>query len=121
MIYKALNIVIALVWLVNGLVCKIANLVPRHEQIVGQILGETYAVALTRTIGLLEILMFLWIVSRIKPKVCAITQIVVILTMNCIEFMTAPNLLLFGKFNLLFALLFSGLIYANAFVFSKNQ
>ncbi len=33
-LHNFLSILIAAVWLVNGLVCKVLNLVPRHEQIV---------------------------------------------------------------------------------------
>lgn len=114
-----LNITIALVWLVNGLFCKIVNLVPRHEAIVAKILGTTHAHVLTQFIGFLEVIMFLWIVSRIRPKTCAIAQIAVVLTMNCIEFYLVPEWLLFGQFNLLFAVLFSMLIYMNAFFIPK--
>ena len=34
---------ISLVWLVNGLYCKVLNFVPRHQLIVARILGEDFA------------------------------------------------------------------------------
>jgi hypothetical protein len=45
---------IALVWLANGLLSKVLNLVPRHTLIVARILGPTYARPLTVAIGLAE-------------------------------------------------------------------
>ncbi len=85
---------IATVWLVNGLFCKILNFVPRHQEIVGRILGNDYAPILTKAIGLSEILMAIWIVSRIKTKFNALTQIGIIATMNILEFLLVPDLLL---------------------------
>lgn len=36
-------IVFSLVWFINGMVCKILNVVPRHQEIVASIMGDTYA------------------------------------------------------------------------------
>jgi hypothetical protein len=118
--YISINYLIAAVWLINGLFCKILNLVPRHQEIVARILGENHASTFTKLIGLAEIMMFAWIISRIAPVLCARTQIFVILLMNCIEFTLAPDLLLFGKLNLLVALLFSTLIAYNEFVLGRK-
>jgi DoxX-like family len=104
---------IALVWLINGLFCKVLNLVPRHELIVGRILGQDYARPLTLLIGLSEIAMSIWILSGIKSRLNAYLQIAIIATMNTIEFTLAPDLLLWGKLNSLFAFLFILIIYFN--------
>ena len=106
---------IALVWLANGLLAKILGLVPRHEEIVGQILGPSYARELTIAIGVGEVLLAGWILFGKYPKLTAIVQIVIIMTMNTLEAILAPELLLWGKLNFLFALLFCGLIYFDAF------
>ena len=119
-LHKFLNYLIAFVWLVNGLLCKVLNLVPRHQEIVARILGENYARPITLSIGLSEILMAIWIISRIRPGTNAIFQIIIIATMNTLEFILVPDLLLWGKFNALFALLFICLIYYNEFVI-KNK
>ncbi|MCO5935134.1 DoxX-like family protein [Mucilaginibacter sp. RB4R14] len=115
-----LNIFIAIVWVANGLFCKVINLVPRHQQIVGKILGTEYATIFTKIIGVLEILMAVWILSRFLPRLNAITQIIVIATMNIMEFVLVPDLLLFGRMNLFFALMFIALIYYNKFVMKAN-
>ena len=119
--YKTLTYLIAAVWFVNGLLCKILNLVPRHQMIVSRILGTQYAVFFTKSIGAAEVLMSVWIISGIKPRLNAITQIVVILTMNTIEFTLAPDLLLWGRSNLAFAVMFVVLIYFNEFVLHKKM
>jgi hypothetical protein len=105
------SVLIALVWLVNGLFCKVLNLVPRHQQIVGHILGQVYADIATKAIGFSEILMVLWIFSHIQPRLCATTQIVIVLLMNVIEFVLVPELLLFGRLNIIFAVCFALFVY----------
>jgi hypothetical protein len=96
------------------------NLVPRHAEIVARILGTDYAHLLTILIGISEIGMAVWILSGILPKLNAISQITIVLTMNIIEFTLAPDLLLWGRANLIFALLFCILVYYNQFVVKKT-
>lgn len=114
-IYKALNYFIAAVWLINGLFCKVLNYVPRHEQIVARILSDDYSRILTILIGISEILMALWILSGNKSKLNTMTQIILVVSMNILEFILVPDLLLWGHYNSLFALLFILLIYFNEF------
>jgi DoxX-like protein len=111
-----LTIFICLVWFVNGLFCKILNLVPRHQEIVGRILGEEYSWLFTKAIGIAEVLMVVWIVSKIRSRFCAIFQMVIVGTMNFIEFILVPDLLLFGRMNIVFASIFIVIIYVNEFV-----
>ena len=112
---KLLNYLIATVWLVNGLFCKVLNMVPRHQEIVARILGNEHAALLTRMIGVAEITMAVWIISGYRPRLNAITQITIIATMNILEFMLVPDLLLWGRFNILFAFLFLLLIAYNEY------
>ena len=113
--YLLFKILIAAVWLVNGLFCKVLNLVPRHQQIVANILGPDHSRSLTLLIGFSEIGMAAWILSGIRPKLNAITQIAVIIAMNTLEFIMMPELLLWGKANAIFAFLFVLFIYYYAF------
>jgi uncharacterized membrane protein YphA (DoxX/SURF4 family) len=108
---KLLTYLIAVVWLANGLFCKVLNLVPRHRQIVARILGEAYATPLTTLIGLAEIGMMVWVLSGLWRRQCGYVQIGVVLLMNVIEFWLARDLLLFGPFNLLIAIGFTGIVY----------
>lgn len=123
LINKTLNIFIAIIWLVNGLFCKVLNLVPRHQEIVGEILNldKSSASVLTILIGVSEIIMVVWILSRIKHRLNAVAQIIIIATMNILEFLLVPNLLLWGELNSVFAFLFILLIYYNEFVVNNKK
>ena len=121
LIKTILTIGIASVWLVNGLFCKVLNLVPRHEMIVARILGDTYSVLATKTIGVLEIFMAVWVVSRIKTRWCALFQIFTVAVMNIIEFILAPDLLLFGQVNGVVAAFFIVVVYLNEFVIPNGK
>ena len=113
--HRLLSFLIAAVWVVNGLFCKVLNLVPRHQQIVAGIIGDKYSMPLTILIGLSEICMAIWILSGLWPRYNAVTQIIIIATMNVLEFVLVPELLLWGKANSIFALIFILLIYYNGF------
>lgn len=119
-IYKTLNYCIASVWLVNGLLCKVLNLVPRHEEIVIRIMGSQYARPLTILIGLSEIVMAIWILSGYKTKLNAVIQMTVVALMNILEFILASDLLLWGKLNSIFAFMFILIVYLNEFHFNKK-
>jgi hypothetical protein len=79
---KLLTWLIALVWIINGLFCKVLNWAPRHQLIVARIL---------------------------------IAQVIVVGVMNGIEFFMAPDLLLFGRGNIILALVFMTIVYFNEF------
>lgn len=112
---KILTYFIALVWLLNGLVCKVLNLVPRHEQIVARILGYQYARPLTVAIGLAEIGMAAWVLTGMQSRYNAICQMVIVAAMNLMEFILVPDLLLWGRWNALYALIFILIIYYREF------
>lgn len=110
---------IAMIWIGNGLLCKVLNLVPRHQQIVGSILGEGHSRLITFLIGISEVLLAIWILTCYKSRLSAVFQIAVVATMNIIEFLVVPELLLWGKFNLLFSFLFIIVVYINEFLLKK--
>jgi uncharacterized membrane protein YphA (DoxX/SURF4 family) len=87
--------------------------VPRHEQIVARILGSEYSSLLILLIGISEIVMAAWIISGYKSKLNAALQIFIVLLMNLIEFTFASDLLLWGKMNIVFALIFVLIVYYN--------
>ncbi|WP_300358313.1 DoxX-like family protein [Fluviicola sp.] len=119
--YTIFTFLIAAVWLVNGLVCKVLNLVPRHEQIVARILGPDYSRTFTILIGLSEIIMAIWILTKFQSRLNALTQIIVVAVMNSLEFILAPDLLLWGRLNSVFALLFIGFVYYNEFILNPKK
>ncbi len=120
-LYTLLTYIIAGVWLSNGLYCKVLGQVPRHELIVGRILGDTYAHPLTIIIGISEIIMALWVVSGRWSRLSSILQIMVVASMNILEFILVPDLLLWGKYNSVFAFLFILIVYYNEYHISPQS
>lgn len=119
--HKALTFLITSVWIINGLFCKVLNLVPRHEEIVSRILGNTHSGLITKLIGLAEIAMAIWILTGYKKRPNTIAQIILVMSMNILEFIMTQELLLWGRLNLLFASLFVFIVYYNQFILKKNQ
>ena len=113
---KLLILCFSLIWLINGLFCKVLNFVPRHQQIVAEILGEAFARPLTIAIGIGEVFMAIWIISRKFSHLCAIAQIFLIVSMNILEFILSPHLLLWGRLNIVFALCLAALVYYQEFI-----
>ena len=111
---------LATVWIANGLLCKVLNLVPRHQEIVERILDIENGRLLTFYIGFAEIGMAIWILSGIRSRLNAVIQIIIIAIMNTLEFLLAPDLLLWGKANALFAFMFILLIFYKEFYLNKT-
>lgn len=108
-----LRLFVAGVWFVNGLGCKVLDVVPRHRQIVERVLGlaPDDATLLTKAIGFGEILIGLWVLTGLCPRLATWFQIALVATMNVLEFWLAPDLLLYGRANLPVALVFIGVLY----------
>jgi hypothetical protein len=115
-----LRYAIAAVWLVNGLLCKVLYLVPRHEAIVARILGPEYAAPLTRLIGFAEIGMGIWVLSGRWLKLNVAAQIALVISMNVLEFWLASDLLLWQHLNIVFAGLFVLLLYYYGWVLTPT-
>jgi hypothetical protein len=119
-LHTILRFCFALVWFANGFLCKVLDLVPRHQQIVARILGEEHARLFTVLIGISEICMGIWILSHLFPRLNAVMQIGIIAVMNTMEYILAPDLLLWGKFNSLFAFIFICIIAFDHFYLYKQ-
>lgn len=119
-VHTIITYCIALVWILNGLFCKVLNFVPRHRQIISQILGDNYAQVFTIIIGFSEIVMAIWILSKFKHRLNALIQIAIVGVMNILEFILVPDLLLWGKLNSLFAFIFILVVYLNEFYLNKK-
>lgn len=90
----ALRIGTASVWILFGLVFKVLNVVPRHQTIVGTVLGDAVAGPATLVIGVAEMAMGIWILSRWQPRTCALAQTIAIVSMNALELTLAKEHLL---------------------------
>jgi hypothetical protein len=88
-----LQIAIGMVWVFHGLYSKILNGVPRHQMIVGRVLGDRLARPATKAIGCMEILLGLWVFSGVARVECAAVQTLAIVAMNFLEIKLARDLL----------------------------
>lgn len=85
--------IIGSVWVFHGLYSKILSGIPRHAMIVERVLGERIAGHATLFIGIVEVLLGLWIFSRLKRRACALVQTLAIAAMNTLEIILARDLL----------------------------
>jgi uncharacterized membrane protein YphA (DoxX/SURF4 family) len=92
--HRFLTVLIGSVWVFHGLYSKISGGIPRHRQIVERILGEGIADFATLVIGVLEVLLGLWIFSRIWRRACALLQTLALVSMNFLEILLAKDLLI---------------------------
>jgi len=118
--HQTLTSFIASVWFINGFFCKLLNLVPRHQEIVARITGYEHAAFLTVLIGISETLMACWILIGVYSKLSALVQILIIGFMNVLEFLLVPELLLWGRANAFFALIFMLVIFYNEFYLNRT-
>jgi hypothetical protein len=75
---------IASVWLYQGLWCKIFGRVPHHEAIVGGVpfLSAAQARRVLLALGSLECVLAAWVVSGIYAREAALTQTLLLVSMN---------------------------------------
>lgn len=109
-----LRIGTALVWLAFGLLAKLLDGVPRHRAIVERVVGVEWASALTLLVGVAEVVLALWILSRLFPRWCAAAQTALLLTMNTLELWKARDLLLSPAAMILANIVFLSLAWALA-------
>jgi uncharacterized membrane protein YphA (DoxX/SURF4 family) len=75
---------IALVWLYEGLWCKVLGRMPSQERVVEAVpfLGSTSARQFLRALGLVECGLAIWVLSGWEPVWAAAAQTALLLTMN---------------------------------------
>ena len=91
---NAARILIAGVWIFHGLYSKILDGIPRHRLIVGKILGDEWERSAVLAVGIAEVLLGTWVLSRRWPRFCAATQTLAIASMNILEIVYARGLLI---------------------------
>lgn len=75
---------IALVWMYEGLWCKVLGHAPRHEAILNSLpfLTTAEAHALLLTLGFLECAIGVWVISGWRPAEGALIQTALLVSMN---------------------------------------
>jgi hypothetical protein len=88
--------VVAAVWLLHGLYNKLLGGSARHLAIVQAVpgLGGDTGVRVLIGVGVGEVAIALWVLSGWRPRLCAATQTVALLSMNVLELTFAGDLLL---------------------------
>jgi len=87
---------LAAVWLAHGLYDKLLGGSPRHLAIVQRVPGleGPAGVRVLLAVGIAEVGIAAWMVSRRAPRVCAAVQTTLLLSMNALELRYARDLLL---------------------------
>lgn len=88
--------VVAAVWALHGLYNKLLGGSPRHLAIVQSVpgLGGATGEYVLAGVGLFEVAIAAWVLSRRAPWACAAVQTTVLLSMNALELTYARHLLL---------------------------
>ena len=87
---------VAAVWLVHGVYNKLLGGSPRHLAIVQSVPGleGPAGAAVLAAVGVFEVAIAAWVLSRRAPRACAAVQTVALLSMNVVELTYARHLLL---------------------------
>jgi hypothetical protein len=88
------GILIGSVWVFHGFYSKILNRIPRHQLIVGRVLGQRFARPATKLIGGAEVLLGVWVFTGWQPLACAAVQTLALGGMNALEILLAADLLI---------------------------
>ncbi len=75
---------VAAVWLYEGLWCKLLGRTPSQVEVVTAVprLGARFGVVFLKSLGVLEVVLAVWVISGVAPALCAVTQTAVLVTLN---------------------------------------
>jgi hypothetical protein len=79
-----IHVAVAGVWLYEGLWCKLLNGQPRQVRVVAAMprYGARIATQLLKLLGIIEVLLSVWVLTRIAPIVCAVAQTALLVALN---------------------------------------
>ena len=75
---------VAAVWLYEGLWCKLLRGQPHEFKVVEAVpfFGPRIGAHFLQALGVVEVLVAAWVLSRVSPLACAIVQTVLLVTLN---------------------------------------
>lgn len=81
---KLIRISIALVWLYEGLWCKLLGEMPHHAEVIASVpfIGPAAARAALIALGLAECGIAVWVLSGARMRVAALVQTILLVAMN---------------------------------------
>lgn len=109
--HRIAGLIAGAVWVFHGLYSKLLDGVPRHGQIIERILGGDIANTARINIGIAEILLGLWAWSGRYRIANATVQTLAIISMNILEIMFAPDLLISAPGMLVLNLAFLAMVW----------
>jgi hypothetical protein len=79
-----IHVAVAAVWLYEGLWCKLLNGQPRQVRVVAAMprYGARIATQSLKLLGIIEVLLSVWVLTRIAPIVCAVAQTALLVALN---------------------------------------
>lgn len=86
---------IAAVWVYEGLWCKLLGGAPSQVRVVTAVpcFGPRFGAFFLKTLGAVELLLAVWVLSGISASVCAIAQTVLLATLNANGLIWARNII----------------------------
>lgn len=89
-----MRVSVALVWLYEGLWCKVLGMMPSQLAIVVELPGfsRERALALWKSVGAVEIFLGLWVLTGVHPGWCAVGEVVVLVVINANALLWARHL-----------------------------
>lgn len=93
--YWLIRIAVASVWLYEGLWCKLLRGEPREFEVVKAVprYGPRFGVPFLMVLGAVELAIALWVLSGLAPLVCAISQTVLLVSLNANGLLWARHLI----------------------------
>jgi hypothetical protein len=86
---------VAAVWLYEGLWCKLLRGQPHEFEVVEAVpyFGPRVGTRVLQLLGVVEVALALWTLSAIAPVLCAVTQTVLLVTLNANGLLWARHLI----------------------------
>ena len=86
---------VAAVWLYEGLWCKLLRGQPREFEVVEAVpyFGPRIGAHFLRALGMVEVAIAVWALSAIAPVICALTQTLLLVTLNANGLLWARHLI----------------------------
>lgn len=78
------HIAVAAVWLYEGLWCKLLSGEPRQKEVVAAVphAGPRLGKSFLKLLGLVEVFVATWVLSRVAPIACALVQTALLIALN---------------------------------------
>jgi hypothetical protein len=90
-----IHVAVAAVWLYEGLWAKLLGREPNQARVVGAVpqLGARFGGSFLQMLGIVEVVLALWVLSRLAPVVCALAQTVLLVALNTCGLLFARGLI----------------------------